>query len=148
MTKTLPETYREAAELILNIGKVTGQMKETREGFCRGYCTMGAVFEAGGLLTDSGTFIDTVLEGVDNYVESDDFVRLAKPVADQIVSSGRRVLRVEMLDDESASEGSSIFWTIARWNDHEIDGSKPSAEDVATLLRETANAVELDGSKK
>lgn len=143
--KTLPEIYREAADLVLRDGKISGEMKAVREGRCLGYCTMGATFEAAGLLTDHGTYVNTVLGGVDDFVESDSFAQLARPIADRIVSSARR-RRVEVLDGEEVSPGVSAFWTIAKWNDQDSDG-KPTAEDVAKLLRETADAVEKAEAK-
>lgn len=138
--KTLPEIYREAAELVLKTGKVEGDMKRLRmdasghydfNAPCLGFCTMGAVFEVTGNLEENG---HTSFE----FDESSEFVRLTKPIADQIVSSGRG----ENTEGEN-TEGERAFLVIALWNDEKSEGKKPSAEDVAALLRETADAVEV-----
>jgi len=124
--KTLPEIYREAAELVLKDGKVTGQMKKIAEDRCFGFCTMGAVFEASGNLEKYGSLSS-------DFDESDEYYRLVNPVANQITESGR-------LD---TIPGRDPFWVIADWNDNpSSDKAAPSAEDVAVLLRETADRIE------
>jgi hypothetical protein len=143
--KTLPEIYRGAAALVLLIGKVDGEMKrasrdESGDIECYGYCTMGAVFDTAGLLDDFGNFKDE--HG--RFANAPEFIRMAKPIADQLVKSGRYPAGFED-HDERRKEDDVIFWTIANWNDS-FGGNhgkpKPSAEDVARLLRETASAVE------
>jgi hypothetical protein len=127
-TKTLPEIYREAAELVLAEGKVENEMKSIGDDDqCFGYCTMGAVFEVTGNLNEFGE----VLEEFDG---TDEETRLIEPVADQLDASGRyKKVRY-------SEENFSSWMTIAEWNDQEEN--KPTAQDVAALLRETADAVE------
>jgi hypothetical protein len=137
--KTLPEIYREAADLVLKAGKVEGEMKNFERieetdsaGRCLGFCTMGAVFDVAGHLDANGNFVNSYFD------TTPEFLRLAGPVADRIVSSGRR----EAIDEEDVHE--RAFWTIANWNDsRNVEGKKPTAEDVAALLRETADSLEV-----
>lgn len=130
-TKSLPQIYREAADLVLKVGKVEGSMKEVSEGKCFGFCTMGAVFEAAGHMDAYGFLQD------DGFVDTDEFLRLASPVADQIVSSCRYQAQ------SYRAEKDRVFWAIADWSDGDtVDGHEPTAQDVAALLRETADAVE------
>ena len=128
-TKSLPQIYREAADLVLKTGKIENQMKSIGDDDqCFGYCTMGAVFEASGHLDENG-------EVSEEFGGSDSETRLIKPVADQLVASGRH-------KGERGSDANMSSWlTIANWNDF---GEKPSAEDVAALLRETADSVESE----
>ncbi|TQF03958.1 hypothetical protein E6W39_19090 [Kitasatospora acidiphila] len=138
--KTLPEIYRKAAELVLKIGKNEGEMKHTAidesgEVECFGYCTMGAVLDTAGELDKFGNYV------VSGFVDSPEFLRLATPIADQIVRSGRYPELYYSTDVDRS------FWVIANWNDDGYANAKPTAQDVAQLLRETADAVEKEDAK-
>lgn len=130
-TKTLPEIYREAADLILAKGKTEGQYR-----IGESYCTMGAVFETIGLLSDNGVS----LKGESTGDFHPDFLEYAGPVADQIVKSGRNS-KYNGDDNEGIDPEASAFVTIYRWNDR--GENSPTAEDVAALLRETADSMEV-----
>lgn len=133
--KPLPQLYREAADLILKVGHATGDMKTVNEnGRCFGFCTMGAVFEAAGVLNDIGDF------KAYDFTEGPEFLRLASPLAEQIESTGRYVWHPS--DDGDSTESDWAFWTIANWNDGGYQRQKQDAAAVVALLRETADAVE------
>ncbi|MEU7096030.1 DUF6197 family protein [Kitasatospora aureofaciens] len=143
--KALPDIYREAADLVLKTGKTEGEMKAVSEENqrCYGFCTMGAVFEAaGGLFDEFGDLVNL-------DVQSPEFLRLVGPIADQIAASGRRQRVTQMYNGdefEPADPNDSAYWTIASWNDDRRgEAPAPTAEDVAQLLREAADAVEEKG---
>jgi hypothetical protein len=132
--KTLPEIYREAADLVLKHGKAEGKMKRTYPDVlgdpkCCGFCTMGAVLEAAGLMDDRGNF----KPGYEEFDYTPDFLRLVGPIADQLKRSDRSLVL------DHGNKINAAYWGIANWND---GSQKPTAEDVAQLLRETADAVE------
>lgn len=127
---TLPEIYRKAAELVLADGKIEGGYVDTNEerDECYGFCTMGAVFRASGDMTDDYD-IPSEFDG------SDAQTRLMKPIAETIVSSGRGV------GSFGRNENEDSWFIIQAWNDRSED--RPTAEDVAALLRQTADSVEV-----
>jgi hypothetical protein len=133
--KTLPEIYREAADLVLKVGTTTGEYAEYQDGTCAGYCTMGAVFAAAGILVPGAYDLDLP----NDHINSNDptFLRYVQPISDQLLKSGRRRLNSNW---EDSPAGVVAFLNIYHWNDRR--SGRPSAEDVAELLRETADSVE------
>lgn len=124
--KSLPEIYRKAAELVETHGKHEGHYGAKG----RGFCTMGAVIFAAGHMA--------LGEYPELEIETAEFARLIKPVASRLVESGRRAPYVPEGD---TTENENLFCTVFYWNDRHKD--TPTAADVAALLRETADAVEV-----
>jgi hypothetical protein len=123
--KTLPEIYREAADLVEAHGKTEGGYGSKDCGFC----TMGAVlFAAGRTYRDKFPEIE---------IESDEFSRLIKPVASLLVKSGRTA---PYAAEDETTKNVDLFCTVYNWNDRFEDS--PTAQDVAALLRETAESIE------
>lgn len=126
MTDTLPDLYRKAAELVTEAGKGEGTFRSWNGCFC----TMGAVLQSAGLLSDQG---ESKIE-----LDSPQFQYLMAPIAEQIRSTGRTILHLSG-DDEG--EMDDFYW-IYRWNDREaID-----ADDVHVLLNEAADAMETEAA--
>src|SRR5437660_593978 len=118
--KSLPEIYREAANLVRTHGKNEGNYGSKQHGFC----TMGAVLYAAGMKTTDGYV---------NDADRPKFIRLIKPVAEQLISSGRVE---EHEGDERNTEWEKLFLTVYPWNDGYGAPEEPTTHDVVVLLRE------------
>lgn len=135
---TLPEIYRNAADLILETGKTEGTYRD-RHGCL---CTMGAPLQVTGHLQGDGWSPDPIGFSESNYPTDPEFILLMTPIADQIVRSGRGT-------DKSREHhvGFRAHAVIYNWNDFsDIDSPVPTVHDVATLLRETADHVEQNAA--
>jgi hypothetical protein len=132
---TLPEIYRKSADLILETGKTEGTYRDQRGCLC----TMGAPLQVTGHLQAEGSSPDPIAFNERDYVTDPEFIRIMTPIADQIVRTNRAKDR-----PSKGHPGPRAHAVIYHWNDVKRD-DLPTAEDVAALLRETADHVEKNG---